>query len=381
MPRRIDLPIRGDDRASHSPFEIGGSGRSLPVEGLRGVAVGLVFLHHYCIQFSTYTNLSGFTAQFAAAFRNFGGYGVQLFFVLSGFLIYGILLRQQPSFLPFLARRAQRLYPAFIIALAIGIFWDFLRPERKIPNDLSDAAIYLLENILFLPGLLPIEPLFIVNWSMSYEWWFYAVITFLFAFCCLAKLRSRWRISIIVAASAVLFGLSASGLPHVPVRALSLFGGMLLAEASARNWRPFPAVWVVGAVIISLLFYIVVPLSLLLQELVVTLGFCFLCFGAVAGYTAIAVPLSYKYLRWFGNMSYSYYLVHGFFVVICVRGIITLVGVTTSNAMFWVLLLPSFAVGLFAGAILFLWIERPYSFRQGMRRRYLVTSEPVLQTR
>jgi exopolysaccharide production protein ExoZ len=349
--------------------EIGGSGRSLPLEGLRGVAITLVFLHHYCMQSSIYTNISGFTEQFASVFRHFGGNGVELFFVLSGFLIYGILLRQRPSFIPFMARRAQRLYPAFLVVFVIAIFWDFFRPEPKIPEDLNDATLYLAENIFFIPGLFPVDALFVVNWSLSYEWWFYATITFLFSFCRLATLPTYWRISIILAASAVLIGLSASGLPHVPARGLSLFGGMLVAEASARNWRPVPAVWWISAVIISSLFCIMVPLSSLLCNLLVTACFCFVCFGAFGGDPLIAAPLSFKYLRWFGNMSYSYYLIHGFVVVICVRGIIKLISPEASNDMFWLFLLPTFAISLFVGALLFLCVERPYSLRKDFQKR------------
>ena len=53
------------------------------------------------------TNISGFTEQFARAFQDFGNYGVELFFVISGYLIYSILLRRCPSFIPFMTRRAQ----------------------------------------------------------------------------------------------------------------------------------------------------------------------------------------------------------------------------------------------------------------------------------
>jgi exopolysaccharide production protein ExoZ len=150
-------------------FEIDRTGRSQAMEGLRGVAVGLVFLQHYCMQFLDYGHLSGPTEAFAQTFRHFGNYGVELFFVLSGYLIYGILLRRRPTFIRFMVRRAQRLYPAFAVALAIGAAIDFLRPTPKIPAGF-DALRYLAANAVFLPGLFPIEPLFAVNWSLSYEW-------------------------------------------------------------------------------------------------------------------------------------------------------------------------------------------------------------------
>ena len=273
---------RSDLGRIHSLLELGGSGRSLPIEGLRGIAVSLVFLDHYCTQFVSYANVSGFTRQVARASQDFGEYGVELFFVLSGFLIYSILLRRRPSFIPFMTRRAQRLYPAFIIALLIGILADLFRPEARIPPDLTDGAIYLVANILFLPGLLPIIPLFIVNWSLSYEWWFYATATFLFSVCRLSMLPPWRRITVIIAASAILLGLSACGVPYVPVRGLVLFGGMLLAEANIHHWRPPHAVWGICAAIASLVLCLSVPLAPWLGALVITLGFCFLCSGAFA---------------------------------------------------------------------------------------------------
>jgi exopolysaccharide production protein ExoZ len=371
--------IKTNREPNNSPFEIGASQRSLPLEGLRGVAIALVFLHHYCTQFTVYTSISGFTEQFARAFQTFGAFGVELFFVLSGFLIYGILLRQRPSFVPFIVRRARRLYPAFLVALIIGIAWDGFRPvPKRVPHDLGDTILYLGQNILFIPGLIPIKPLFIVNWSLSYEWWFYATATFLFSTCRLAALPAGCRIGVIVTAGAVLLGLSASGLPYVPVRGLALFGGMLLAEASVRNWRPCPAVWGISTAITAFLVTITVPLPSWLCGLVVTLGFCSLCSGAFAGDPAVSVSLSCKYLRWFGNMSYSYYLVHGFVVVLCMRGIVNLIDNEISNIMFWVLLLPIFAASLCAGAILFLYVEKPYSFQVSSQKRSRIPREAVL---
>src|SRR3954447_11434148 len=123
-------------RHKSPPFEIGGTGRLLPMEGIRGVAVGLVFMQHYCAQFSAYNHNSGLTQAIIRTFEVFGNFGVELFFVLSGFLIYSMVLRKRPSIIPFMTRRAQRLYPAFVVALLIGAAIDPFRPAPKIPNDI-----------------------------------------------------------------------------------------------------------------------------------------------------------------------------------------------------------------------------------------------------
>ena len=49
-------------------FEIDRSGRSQPMEGLRGAAVSLVFLQHYSMQFLVHGDVSGVTEGFAKPF-------------------------------------------------------------------------------------------------------------------------------------------------------------------------------------------------------------------------------------------------------------------------------------------------------------------------
>jgi len=74
------------------------------LDGIRGIAMILVLIHH----------------QLIPASLNGGFLGVDLFFVLSGFLITGLLLKEfaateSISLINFYARRALRLAPAFLI--------------------------------------------------------------------------------------------------------------------------------------------------------------------------------------------------------------------------------------------------------------------------
>ena len=184
----------------------------------------------------------------------------------------------------------------------------------------------------------------------------------------------------IVALSSILLILSASGLPYVPVRGLPLFGGMLLAEAGVLNWRPIPGFWGVSATIASFALCVTLPMPSWLCALVVTLGFCFLCSGVFAGESVIARPLSYKYFRCLGNISYSFYLIHAFVVVPCVRISIVLIGTEESNIMFWTFLMPIFVASLIPSAMLFLFIEKPYSFRQSLHLKDQFAPETTRQT-
>src|SRR5437899_698335 len=96
-------------------------GDQMPVlDGLRGVAILLVILNHaiaWPLQPAT-TRVDAVVGVVAYA----GWMGVDLFFVLSGFLISGILLdtRGQPGWWPnFIARRALRIFPLYYGALTV----------------------------------------------------------------------------------------------------------------------------------------------------------------------------------------------------------------------------------------------------------------------
>src|SRR6476619_7277392 len=110
------------------------------VEGLRGIAVLVVLLFH--------ANLLGLVGGFV---------GVDVFFVISGFLITGLLLRERErtgriAFLPFYARRARRLLPAAIVVLVATLIaaLNLVAPLDRPSVGLDGAAAALsIGNIRF----------------------------------------------------------------------------------------------------------------------------------------------------------------------------------------------------------------------------------------
>ncbi len=108
-------------------------------------------------------------------------YGVEVFFVLSGFLIGSILLSLRPSFknlrvLPtFWQRRWFRTLPNYFLFLVINIIF-FLLGSLKLPN--------LLPYFLFLQNWLWVQPHFFAEtWSLAVEEWFYLLFPIaIFAF-------------------------------------------------------------------------------------------------------------------------------------------------------------------------------------------------------
>jgi peptidoglycan/LPS O-acetylase OafA/YrhL len=101
------------------------------LDGLRGVAIALVLTYHYL----AFANTFGAPRFFRPLFWVFslGWSGVDLFFVLSGFLIGGILLDARGSsnyFRVFYTRRVCRIFPLYFAFLALAFFASRFSPLR-----------------------------------------------------------------------------------------------------------------------------------------------------------------------------------------------------------------------------------------------------------
>lgn len=145
------------------------------MEGLRGLAVLLVFLVHYVSLEAPWRG--GAVTPLAAALHSMGNAGVDLFFVLSGYLIYGSLMSRQQALLPYLRRRARRIYPVYSCVFALYLLLSWALPsESRIPAAWPQAFAYLASNFLLLSGFTAAPPFISVAWSLSYEMLYYLLI-------------------------------------------------------------------------------------------------------------------------------------------------------------------------------------------------------------
>lgn len=171
------------------------------INALRALAVTGVMLYHF--------KLPGITGGFA---------GVDVFFVISGFLMTGIIAkgleRGDFSLARFYASRARRLLPALIalcgVLLLAGWYWippsDYKELGRHVATSLTFASNFILKNETGYFGTLSQDKWLLHTWSLSVEWQFYLVYPlFLVA---LARLRGgltptrlAWALGSITAAS------------------------------------------------------------------------------------------------------------------------------------------------------------------------------------
>lgn len=360
--------------------------RWLSMEGLRGMAVILVFFVHYSTGMNPYFGPNHAEIEWLDALHSIGNCGVDLFFVLSGFLIYRAVVSRPTNYLKYAYRRVERIYPVFLFVLVVYLLLGLVVPDRsKLPEGAGDAAVYILQNALLLPGMFSIQPIIAVAWSLSYEAFYYIVIPIVVGLLALRGWSAQSRIVLFLAIFAAYIALYWAGiLTHFR---LTLFiGGILLFEISGFRMRPlgtamscFLDVFALAFFVFGLLaYYYFIDLWLwagfgdadtvpaFLKFVILNVSVVLLVYRCLFVSGAAARLFSYDPLRWLGNMSYTYYLMHslglhGFFLVLGKLA----PDMTGSALMYFVLVPPAILMTVLVSVPVYLLIERPISLGGG----------------
>ncbi|MBO9659299.1 MAG: acyltransferase, partial [Chitinophagaceae bacterium] len=146
----------------------------LLIQVLRGIASFMVVLFHATENFRL-----NFDSEFLSGFFSFGAAGVDLFFVLSGFIITytsGSLVGRPSNVSYFLKRRVIRIFPIYWIIAAAFLCVQLALPSFY-KNGYSFTGFNLLGTFLLLPGHSMVNG---VSWTLTNELFFY--ILFIAAF-------------------------------------------------------------------------------------------------------------------------------------------------------------------------------------------------------
>ena len=336
------------------------------MEGLRGFAVFLVFLVHYVTFIRPWFSKQSDLGRFADSVHMIGNTGVDLFFVLSGYLIYGSLISRPQRFPRFMSRRVERIYPAFAVVFVIYILLSLVSPiHNKIPTTGFDELVYLLENFLLLPGLFPIEPMITVAWSLSYEIFFYLAIPLVIFVLGLRRWSVAQRTGLFLALA---LGTALSfSVVEGRVRLIMFISGILLHEFASNRPIPAPGSIIGLLALVGGLLGMLLPVTgsggFALKISLLFVAFFMVCATCVCRPTAwLSRIFSWTPVRWLGNMSYSYYLLHGLALQASFLALAAVVPTAQQGPLFfWGLLPIMFAWTLIPTSALFLLVERPYS--------------------
>ncbi len=336
------------------------SGKILNIQALRGLAVILVIALHLTSNEEKFAH--GYTV--LPDFLAIGSSGVDVFFVISGFVMVTITrgsFQEKGAISKFIYHRLTRIYPLywFYSLLMLAVFW--LQRETGHNTRMVDITA----SFLLLPQ--PQLPLLVVGWTLVHEIYFYLVFAVLLAF------PQRWLLPLMLlwgAASIIgwlLFSPVKSPLVQLITNPLTLefiAGGMIAwchysGKSASRNGRLFLilaiAWWLSG-------YGICVKMGLTPESSGWLRVLLYGCPAAMAVFAFVAIEKSSGWqlpgwLIWIGDASFSIYLSH--LLVIASIGRIWekfgAVGPWTNSLVLAVMVVSVLAMGMAS----FRLIERP----------------------
>jgi peptidoglycan/LPS O-acetylase OafA/YrhL len=286
------------------------------IDGLRAVAVISVLFFH-----------SGFS------FFSGGYVGVDIFFVISGYLITTIIVREIAnndfSISRFYERRFRRILPPLVVVVAVSLIigFFFLTPDGVVDLGKSAIATALFSsNMLFyfesgyFDGAAEMKPL-LHTWSLAVEEQYYIFFPLLLIL--IAKIDTkhylRWLLvlgGLSFVACVVLTSIKSSAAFYwIPTRAWELFIGSILAlhiipNPSKRLLREVYSILGVMMIAYSVFQYSSETSFPGAAALLPTIGTALIILAGTGGHSLVSMALSFRPVVFIGLISYSLYLWH-----------------------------------------------------------------------
>jgi peptidoglycan/LPS O-acetylase OafA/YrhL len=356
---------------------------NLSVNGFRGLCVLLVFGYHVFRSGLppdiTGSPLGAATAYFLGSWRC----GVELFFMISGYVIVNSL-RRHASLKAFLVDRVLRIFPAWLpVHVAICVGGALTGWKVFADTGAADWLVLFFANLLFLPPLIPVRVTHPASWSITYEWIFY-----LLAAAMVAIRRYLTRRTLVIVSWTVVAGLLLLAFP----RALFFLPGVFVAlneDKLRRHVHAFryPAI----ALLVFLItwqatgskatFEGFVPAALTnaraFAPIVALLAGTYLMSAVCLSAGTLSTWLRTQTMQLLGNISYSFYLWHPVTMFAVKKVVIALVlprfGPATATACF--------AIASFAAALSISIVSRDLvevKLTKRLRERLKARSQPTV---
>lgn len=346
----------------------------ISLQYLRGIAALMVVCVHLSVQLQR-MDYQGYWPDWAAG-------GVDIFFVLSGFLMWFTTAGRQQTPLEFYRRRIVRIVPLYWLLTSVVVAVLILAPRlmQSVQLDwLNVVASYFFVFTSSAAGRM--EPMLLVGWTLNYEMLFYLVYGAALA------LPARWRFGVTTAVIVLLVAVNYPVFGRTDVQALrdaSLMLEFIFGMAIAAWWlrvaakdRSATAGWMVlitGFAALALQEYFLPSLP---SALAAGLPAVAIVCGALLLERSGAMP-RWPALRRLGDISFSLYLSHPIALSAFAQGWRKLGfgGTPVSNLLFC---MAATAFCVFVGALVYRWMEVPLTRRFNSRTGARVELAPRVE--
>jgi len=310
--------------------------------GVRGIAASFVVFHHWHYFLLTSSLLSASNKHYLTILFSHGNWSVDLFFVLSGFLLSltsydefkdGIT---KTNYYNFIIKRFCRVYPIYIALTFCYLIAETLFTHNKI------STLTTLVNLTLFQSLFNIKNINPLAWSLSVEWVIYFLLPFMFfLFDKIKGVRMRIFVLYTLAICSILFITNSLAGPFYSNQNFSFNNIFLLNQnyVSAIITGYYPVLrgvssYLLGIATFGLLnsgrlnslpnpvFYLISIIQLILlfsTNLLANIAFIllipFMLIGLTRNYSLLSKFFSTKPIYILGEISFSLYLLHYVFVM------------------------------------------------------------------
>ncbi|MDO5750276.1 MAG: acyltransferase [Rothia sp. (in: high G+C Gram-positive bacteria)] len=293
-------------------------GRFRELDGLRGIAAITVVLYHFGMP------AGGAPGPYDISW---GELGVQLFFIISGYVILLTAIKSANA-LSFVISRFSRLYPTYWLALALaaGTYFLYGNPHRNI------TAMQTLVNTTMFQRFFLVDNVDQVYWTLAVELQFYALMTVYLLF----RRGTVYRRELVVGMLIWVFMGSILCVVFHPEAALSGVPKMLVWAVVAEHAPLFSLGMVLFMYSHDRRFTLLIPLfslvaslnAWLMHDAVHGIGVALICVAFFAVIYVKNVPwLAHGPLNFLGQISYPLYLNHEMFGYMLIDIFVPVLGV------------------------------------------------------
>ena len=332
----------------------------LTLQVARGTAANLVVLAHLFAVEGKYTH-----GGVLPSFTYYGVAGVDLFFVLSGFIMVAVAGRGVGPW-EFLWRRAARVYPTYWLVTLVVLAVTMVAPEMA--NSSINEPISIWRSFLLVPARTP--PLLAVGWTLVHEIYFYLVFAILLALRIPVRFGLiAWGLVLLTVTMTMPNATAASpvlSLVTNPLTAEFMMGSIVGLLWVRRRTPGAVSVGVIGVAAFAFsLVYLAPALSLSTSAhldtwrvLIFGIPSALVLYALAAAEHRTEPPLPQKWFVAIGEWSYAAYLVHVLVISAIGRVLVLFVpagSIGASLVLVWV----GIVMANVAGAVIHILFERP----------------------